>query len=142
MNKKADNTDVIVQNPLINSSVEKMIQVIRDKQVLLDRDLATLYGVETKALNQAVKRNQERFPERNCFMLNKDEIPESLKSQVVTLNERGNRRGLHIKKMPYAFTEQGVAMLASVLRSDTAIRVSLQIMDAFVEMRHTLMQKC
>ena len=140
MNKKADNTDVIVQNPLINSSVEKMIQVIRDKQVLLDRDLATLYGVETKALNQAVKRNQERFPERNCFMLNKDEIPESLKSQVVTLNERGNRRGLHIKKMPYAFTEQGVAMLASVLRSDTAIRVSLQIMDAFVEMRHTLMQ--
>ena len=140
MNKKTDNTDVIVQNSLINSSVEKMIQVIRDKQVLLDRDLATLYGVETKALNQAVKRNQERFPERNCFMLNKDEIPESLKSQVVTLNERGNRRGLHIKKMPYAFTEQGVAMLASVLRSDTAIRVSLQIMDAFVEMRHTLMQ--
>ena len=142
MNKKADNTDVIVQNPLINSSVEKMILLIRDKQVLLDRDLATLYGVETKALNQAVKRNQKRFPERNCFMLNKDEIPESLKSQVVTLNERGNRRGLHIKKMPYAFTEQGVAMLASVLRSDTAIRVSLQIMDAFVEMRHTLMQKC
>jgi hypothetical protein len=82
MNKKADNTDVIVQNPLINSSVEKMILVIRDKQVLLDRDLATLYGVETRAINQAVKRNQERFPERNCFMLNKDEIPESLKSQV------------------------------------------------------------
>lgn len=96
-------------------------------------------GVETKALNQAVKRNQERFPERNCFMLKKEEIPESLKSQFVTLNESGNKRGLH-KKMPYAFTEQGVAMLASVLRSDTAIRVSLQIMDAFVEMRHTLMQ--
>ena len=118
--------------------ITRQILLIRDKQVLLDRDLATLYGVETKALNQAVKRNQERFPERNCFMLNKDEIPESLKSQVVTLNERGNRLGLHIKKMPYAFTEQGVAMLASVLRSDTAIRVSLQIMDAFVEMRHTL----
>jgi hypothetical protein len=59
-----------------------MIQVIREKQVLLDRDLATLYGVETKALNQAVKRNQERFPERNCFMLKKEEIPESLKSQL------------------------------------------------------------
>ena len=140
MNKKTENADIIVQNPLVNSSVEKMIQVIREKQVLLDRDLATLYGVETKALNQAVKRNQERFPERNCFMLKKEEIPESLKSQFVTLNESGNKRGLHIKKMPYAFTEQGVAMLASVLRSDTAIRVSLQIMDAFVEMRHTLMQ--
>lgn len=98
MNKKADNTDVIVQNPLINSSVEKMILVIRDKQVLLDRDLATLYGVETRAINQAVKRNQERFPERNCFMLNKDEIPESLKSQVVTLDESSNalQRKLYI----------------------------------------------
>ena len=140
MNKKTENTDVIVQKPLVNSSVEKMILVIRDKQVLLDRDLAMLYGVETKALNQAVKRNQERFPERNCFQLNKNELPKSLKSQLVTLNESGNKRGLHIKKMPFAFTEQGVAMLASVLRSETAIRVSLQIMDAFVEMRHYLMQ--
>ncbi|WP_366522505.1 ORF6N domain-containing protein [uncultured Fibrobacter sp.] len=96
--------------------------------------------METKALNQAVKRNQERFPERNCFQLNKNELPKSLKSQLVTLNESGNKRGLHIKKMPFAFTEQGVAMLASVLRSETAIRVSLQIMDAFVEMRHYLMQ--
>lgn len=127
-------------HPLAESSVGKLIQVIRGKQVLLDRDLATLYGVETKALNQAVKRNQERFPERNCFQLNKNELPKSLKSQLVTLNESGNKRGLHIKKMPFAFTEQGVAMLASVLRSETAIRVSLQIMDAFVEMRHYLMQ--
>ena len=127
-------------NPLAESGVGKLIQVIRDKQVLLDRDLARLYGVETKALNQAVKRNQERFPERNCFQLNKNELPESLKSQIVTLNESGNKRGLHIKKMPFAFTEQGVAMLATVLRSETAIRVSLQIMDAFVEMRHYLMQ--
>lgn len=127
-------------HPLAESSVGKLIQVIRGKQVLLDRDLATLYGVETKALNQAVKRNQERFPERNCFQLYKNELPKSLKSQLVTLNESGNKRGLHIKKMPFAFTEQGVAMLASVLRSETAIRVSLQIMDAFVEMRHYLMQ--
>ena len=69
-------------NPLAESGVGKLIQVIRDKQVLLDRDLARLYGVETKALNQAVKRNQERFPERNCFQLNKNELPESLKSQM------------------------------------------------------------
>lgn len=73
MNKKADNTDVIVQNPLINSSVEKMIQVIRDKQVLLDRDLATLYGVETKRINEQVKRNKERFPEDFCFLLTMEE---------------------------------------------------------------------
>ena len=140
MNKKADNTDVIVQNPLINSSVEKMIQVIRDKQVLLDRDLATLYGVETKVLNQAVKRNQERFPERNCFQLTRDELPNPSKSQIVTLNVSGNKRGSNVKKLPFAFTEQGVAMLASVLRSETAVRVSLQIMDAFVEMRHILLR--
>ena len=82
MNKKTDNTDVIVQNSLINSSVEKMIQVIRDKQVLLDRDLATLYGVETKALNQAVKRNKSRFPERFMFQMSKNEV-ENLKSQSV-----------------------------------------------------------
>ena len=69
-------------HPLAESSVGKLIQVIRGKQVLLDRDLATLYGVETKALNQAVKRNQERFPERNCFQLNKNELPKSLKSQL------------------------------------------------------------
>ena len=73
MNKKTDNTDVIVQNSLINSSVEKMIQVIRNKQVLLDRDLATLYGVETKRINEQVKRNKERFPEDFCFLLTMEE---------------------------------------------------------------------
>lgn len=105
---------------------------------MLDRDLAMLYGVETKVLNQAVKRNLERFPERNCFRLNRDELPDSPKSQVVTLNVSGNKRGSNVKKLPFAFAEQGVAMLASVLRSETAVHVSLQIMDAFVEMRHFL----
>ena len=137
--QKAENADVAAAGPLAATGVEKMILVIRDKQVLLDRDLATLYGVETRAINQAVKRNLERFPERNCFQLTKDELPISLKSQIVILNDRGNKRGLHIKKMPFAFTEQGVAMLASVLHSETAVRVSLQIMDAFVSMRHFLM---
>ncbi len=117
-----------------NTSVAQHILILRDKQVMLDRDLATLYGVETKVLNQAVKRNQERFPERNCFQLENEEYA-NWRSQFVTSN--ADKKGL--RRAPYAFTEQGVAMLASVLRSDTAIRVSLQIMDAFVEMRHYLM---
>lgn len=137
---KRNENEVVSLNPLTATGIEKMILVIRDKQVLLDRDLATLYGVETRVINQAVKRNLERFPERNCFQLTRDEMPDSLKSQIVILNESGNKRGLHVKKMPFAFTEQGVAMLASVLHSETAIRVSLQIMDAFVAMRHFLMQ--
>ena len=125
--------------PLLDENLLKSrIYTIRGRHVMLDRDLAMLYGVETKVLNQAVKRNLERFPERNCFQLNRDEMPNSLKSQVVTLNESGNKRGLHIKKLPFVFAEQGVAMLASVLRSEAAVRVSLQIMDAFVEMRHFL----
>ena len=123
-----------------NMPITRQILVIRDKQVMLDRDLATLYGVETRAINQAVKRNLERFPDRNCFQLTKNELPIAIKSQSVILNESGNKRGLHIKKMPFAFTEQGVAMLASVLHSETAVRVSLQIMDAFVAMRHFMMQ--
>ena len=123
--------------------ITRQILVIRDKQVMLDRDLATLYGVETKALNQAVKRNQERFPEKNCFRLTKEEYSSTnfLRSQIVTLeNIADDMRGKHAKYMPFAFTEQGVAMLASVLRSETAVRISLQIMDAFVAMRHFMMQ--
>ena len=131
--QKTENADVAAASPLAAAGVEKMILVIRDKQVLLDRDLATLYGVETKALNQAIKRNVERFPERNCFRLNSDETRE-----LVTNCDRF-RTLKHSSALPTAFTEQGVAMLATVLRSETAIRVSLQIMDAFVSMRHFLM---
>ena len=132
--------NVIPSNPLISMGVEKMILVIRGKQVLLDRDLATLYGVETKRINEQVKRNIERFPEDFCFQLNPSELPHSLKSQFATLNDSGNKRGLHIKKMPYAFTEQGVAMLSSVLKSDSAIRVNIAIMRAFVQLRHLMLQ--
>ncbi len=74
MKKNNENTDVAISNPLTTSGVERMIQVVRGKQVLLDRDLATLYGVETRAINQAVKRNAERFPERYCFQLTADEL--------------------------------------------------------------------
>ena len=101
---------------------------------MLDRDLAELYGVETKVLNQAVKRNIERFPQRFMFQLNDNEYS-FLRSQIVTskTETRGGRQYL-----PYAFTEQGCAMLSSVLRSETAIQVSIKIMDAFVAMRHFL----
>ena len=89
---------------------------------MLNRDLATLYGVETKRLNEQVKRNIKRFPEDFMFQLTKDEC---LRSQIATLNEG---RGQHLKYMPYVFTENGVAMLSSVLRSDTAIEVNVRIM--------------
>ena len=140
MNKKTDNTDVIVQNSLINSSVEKMIQVIRDKQVLLDRDLATLYGVETKRINEQVKRNKERFPEDFCILLTMEET-KILRSQKATLEkESANLKGKHSKYRSLAFTEQGIAMLSSVLKSETAIRVNIAIMRAFVAARQILMQ--
>jgi len=111
--------------------IKSRIFTIRGVQVMLDQDLATLYGVETKVLNQAVKRNIKRFPSRFMFQLSEEES-ENLKSQNVTSSWGGRRYS------PYAFTEQGVAMLSSVLKSDTAIDVSVRIMDAFVAMRRTL----
>ena len=117
--------------------IRDRVYIIRGQQVMLDRDLADIYGYEVRALNQQVKRNIERFPEDFMFQLEKDEIPEDfLKSQFVTLNENGDKRGVHIKKMPYAFTEQGVYMLATVLRGEVAVQQSIFIMRAFREMRH------
>ena len=117
-------------NHELAGNIEPLIKVIRGQQVMLDKDLAMLYGVEAKVLNQAVIRNVERFPNDFRFQLTKEEC---LRSQIVTLNEK---QGKHLKYMPYAFTEQGVAMLSSVLRSQTAIEVNIQIMRAFVSMRH------
>ena len=125
--------EVIPSDPLVSTGVEKMIQIVRGKQVLLDRDIATLYGVETRAINQAVKRNIERFPERYCFQLTKNEL-ENLKSQNVISSWGGDRF------KPYVFTEQGFAMLSSVLKSKAAVNVSIAIMDAFVAMRQYLHQ--
>ena len=102
---------------------------IREKQIMIDRDLAELYGVETKRLNEAVKRNIERFPERFRFQLTKEEMAE-----LVANCDRFNSLK-HSTVRSYAFTEQGVAMLSTVLRSETAIRVSIRIMDAFVATR-------
>ena len=133
--------EVIISNPLAASKIANKIVVIRDVQVLLDRDLAEIYGVETRVFNQAVKRNIDRFPDAFRFQLDEDEAQEletSSRSQFVTMNKSGNLRGSNIKYLPYAFTEQGVAMLSAVLRSERAIKVSIEIMNAFVQMRHYL----
>lgn len=124
--------------------IQSKIYTIRENQVMLDNDLAELYQVETKVLNQAVKRNIKRFPSNFMFQLTKEEFEflkskkESLRSQIVTLKEIDNR-GKHRKYFPYVFTEQGVSMLSAVLSSDRAIEVSITIMSAFVEMRKFLL---
>ena len=112
--------------------IQRKIFEIRGQKVILDRDLAALYQVETRVLNQAVKRNTERFPEDFMFQLTKEEW-QILKSQLVISNGYGGQRYL-----PYAFTEHGVVMLASLLRSEIAIKMSVQITRAFVAMRQTL----
>ena len=110
--------------------IKRRIFTVRGKQVMLDSDLAELYQIKTKAFNQSVNRNIERFPVRFRFRLTKEEYA-FLRSQIVTSNGRGGRR-----YMPFVFTEQGIAMLSAVLKSDVAVQVSINIMDAFVEMRH------
>lgn len=123
--------DAIV--PVVDARTRSMIHTVRGRQVMLDSDLAELYGVETKALNRAASRNSARFPEDFRFKLCHDEF-ESLRCQIGTSNNEDGRGGR--RYMPYAYTEQGVSMLSAVLRSEAAVRVSVQIMRAFVEMRH------
>lgn len=115
----------------VENNVESLIRVIRGQQVMLDRDLAELYGVETRRLNEQVKRNIERFPEDFMFQLTKEEF-ENWKSQFAT----SNSIVMGARKRPYAFTEQGVAMLSGVLKSSTAVEANIRIMRAFVSMRH------
>ena len=119
--------------PMLIEQVERRILLIRGHRVMLDADLAELYGVETKVLNQAVRRNRERFPEGFMFQLTWEEMKELSRSQFVTL-----KRGKNIKYLSYAFTEQGVAMLSSVLRSKRAIQVNIAIMKTFVRLRELL----
>lgn len=121
-------------NSLIPAEIiEQTILLIRGQKVILDRDLARLYGVETKALKQAVRRNRNRFPKDFMFQLTKPEL-ENWRSQFVTSNS--DRMGLRYP--PLAFTEQGVAMLSSILRSDRAIAVNIAIMRTFVKLRDML----
>lgn len=164
---------VIIQGESNIEVIKHRIYEVRGLRVMLDRDLAELYNVETKVLNQAVKRNIVRFPEDFMFKLNKSEwvflrsqiatlkestistdsedvdiIETRLRSQIVTLNSDAsdltsqnvisNGRGQHSKYIPYAFTELGIAMLSSVLRSETAIQVNINIMRAFVTIRHAI----
>ena len=127
-------------------SIRERIYSIRGYQVMLDSDLAELYGVEVRVLNQAVKRNQERFPDEFCFQLTISEVPElrsqivisnkainSLRSQIISTKKGGRR--FH----PYLFTPEGVAMLSAVLRSETAVKMSIKIIKTFIEMRKFIM---
>ena len=122
-------------------NIRNRVYTIRGQQVMLDYDLAYIYGYEVKRLNEQVKRNIARFPEDFMFQLSKEEVPDNFsKSQFATLNENGDKRGTNIKKLPYAFTEQGIYMLATVLRGELAEQQSIFIMRAFREMRHYIKQ--
>ena len=121
--------------------IENKILLIRGQKVILDRNLAEFYGVETRILNQAVKRNIERFPKDFMFQLLPMETESLVSQNVIPLRsqnvilKKGNKRGLHVKFLPYVFTEQGVAMLSSVLKSKKAIEINILIMRAFVQVR-------
>lgn len=138
----------MVNTAITQREIESRIFEIRSRQVMVDSDLAEYYGVETKVLNQAMKRNIERFPKEFCFQLTKEEY-DSLRSQNVTLEKSSlrsqnatleSKRGKHKKYLPYVFTEQGVAMLSAVLKSETAVKMSVRIMNAFVGMRRFLVK--
>ena len=115
-------------------NIKNLIYCIRGKQVMLDSDVAMLYNYETKKVNQAVKRNIDRFPERFCFQLTEEEL-ELMWSQIVTTSKLEDNKYRSKKYLPYVFTEQGIAMLSGILKSEIAVQVSIKIMDAFVEMR-------
>jgi len=129
-----DNSMTMIKHSLLSDEliINKII-LLRDQKVLVDRDLADLYGVETRVLNQAVKRNIKRFPDDFMFQMTSEEM-NIWKSQIVISNN--DRMGL--RKPPFVFTEQGVAMLSSVLNSDTAILVNVQIMRVFTKLRRLL----
>lgn len=115
-------------------SLETVIHVVRGRRVILDADLASIYGVPTKTLNQAFKRNIERFPEDFAFQLSRLEL-ENWRSQIVTSNPSAK---MALRRCPYAFTQEGIAMLSSVLRSERAIRMNIEIMRAFVRLRELM----
>ncbi len=125
---------ILIKNEISNEEIKYLIYTIRGKQVILDSDVAMLYHYETKKINQAVKRNIERFPERFCFQLTEEEL-EIMWSQIVTTSKLEDNKYRSKKYLPYVFTEQGIAMLSGILKSEVAVQVSIKIMDAFVEMR-------
>ena len=124
----------LIQSVLADERVISKIYVIRKQKIMLDRDLAEMYGVETKVFNQSIKRNLERFPKDFMFQLTKDEAAEISRSQIVTL-----KQGQNMKYAPYAFAEQGVSMLSGVLNSAIAIQVHIQIIRVFTKMKELLL---
>lgn len=128
--------DLVVEDNISNEEIKNLIYTIREKQVMLDSDVAMLYHYETKNINKAVKRNIDRFPEEFCFQLTENEF-QALRFQIGTSKQskefRGGRRYL-----PYVFTEQGIAMLAGILKNDIAVKVSISIIKSFIEMRKFL----
>lgn len=130
------NNNIVHQNVELDETIyntdkiKNLIYNIRGKQVMLDSDVAMLYHYETKRINETVQRNKARFPDNFCFQLSDEEI-ESLRSQFATLEKKG--KGQHSKYLPYAFTEQGIAMLSGLLKNNVAVQVSINIMNAFVE---------
>ena len=149
--------NLIVKDEISNEEIKNLIYTIRGKQVMLDSDVAMLYHYPTKRINESVNRNKQRFPENFCFQLTEEEY-KSLRFKNLTLNEANSKdeiqnnslrsqtatldknigRGKHRKYLPYVFTEQGIAMLSGLLKNDIAIQVSINIMNAFVEMRKFL----
>ena len=154
---KNEINSLILQDDMSNEGIKNLIYTIRGKQVMLDSDVAKLYHYPTKRINEAVNRNKQRFPDNFCFQLTDEEYKflmcknstlnevnskniiedKSLRSQIATLDENTGR-GKHRKYLPYVFTEQGIAMLSGLLKNDIAIQVSINIMNAFVEMRKFL----
>jgi hypothetical protein len=134
MNKACHEPGRMNESIIPAERIEQVIYMIRGQKVILDHDLAVLYDVETKALNQAVKRNIERFPEDFMFQLSEEEL-EYWRSQIVTSNLAAK---MSLRRRPYAFTEQGVAMLSGVLRSPQAVAVNIEIMRTFIRIRHAL----
>ena len=119
-------------------NIKNLIYTIRGRQVMLDNDVAMLYDYTTKRINETVRRNKERFPDNFCFQLTENEI-ENLRSQIATASEIENTKFRNKRYLPYAFTEQGIAMLSGLLKSEIAVKVSVNIMNAFVEMRKFMM---
>lgn len=148
-----ENENLIIKDDISNEEIKNLIYTIRGKQVMLDSDVAMLYHYQTKRINEAVKRNKERFPENFCFQLTIEEIKnikmpnvvlnlknENNWSQFATSSKSENIKHRGKKYLPYVFTEQGIAMLSGLLKNDIAVQVSINIMNAFVEMRKFLIQ--
>ena len=148
-----ENENLIIKDDISNEEIKNLIYTIRGKQVMLDSDVAMLYHYQTKRINEAVKRNKERFPENFCFQLTTEEIKnikmpnvvlnlknENNWSQFATSSKSENIKHRGKKYLPYVFTEQGIAMLSGLLKNDIAVQVSINIMNAFVEMRKFLIQ--